>query len=127
MKAGLRRVAASRPVPDLERALRFYDLLARTTSIGSRTTCLDDYTHRDWDRMRLHTGPGAGDGEAGGSPGGPWYGASLDARTEVFAETALALARDAFGGDVEAPDLLVQVSCTGYDSPTAVQQLAVEK
>ena len=128
MKAGLRRVAASRPLPGLDRALRFCDLLARTTNVGARTTCLDDYTHQDWDRMRLHAAPPAGDGqapEAGGAA--PWYRATLDARTEVFAETALALARDAFAGDAEAPDLLVQVSCTGYDSPTALQRVAVEK
>ena len=127
MKAGLRRVAASRPLPDLERALRFYDLLARTTSVGARTTCLDDYTHQDWDRMRLHAAPGVGDGQADGRSGGPWYRATLEARTEVFAETALALAREAFAADTEAPDLLVQVSCTGYDSPTAVQHIAVER
>jgi predicted naringenin-chalcone synthase len=130
MKAGLRRAAEAQPLPGLDRALRLCDLLARASAIGARTTCLDDYTHRDWDRMRLHAAPPAGDGEAagaGGLPGVPWYRASLDARVAVFAETALALARDAFAADVEAPGLLVQVSCTGYDSPHAVQRVALEK
>lgn len=134
MKAGLRRVAETRPTPELARALRLCDVLARTAAVGARTTCLDDYTHQDWGRMRLHATPPSGDGlaasegpSAGDAPEAPWYRASLEARTAVFAETALALARDAFADDAEAPDLLVQVSCTGYDSPTAVQRLALDK
>ncbi len=126
MKAALQRAAATQPIPDLDRALRFYDRLARTTAIGHRTTCLDDYTHRDWGRMRLHAVPPAGDGQAQ-TEAAPWHRAALDARMEVFAETALELARAAFAADAEAPDLLVQVSCTGYDSPTALQHVAVEK
>ena len=126
MKAALRRVAERQPVPDLARALRFYDLLARSTQIGARTTCLDDHTHRDWERMQLYADPPSGDGQP--MPDGPpWHRAPLDARMEVFAETALALARDAFAGDREAPDALIQVSCTGYDSPTAVQRVAAER
>ena len=35
MKAALRRVAETEPVPDLDRALRFYDLLARQSHIDS--------------------------------------------------------------------------------------------
>ena len=126
MKAALQRVAESQPVPDLARALRFYDLLARQSHIDSRVTCLEDYTHQDWDRMRVHTAPHAGDGQA---PEGaaPWFRAPLDGRMEVFAETALAVARQAFEDDTAAPDALVQVSCTGYDSPNAVQRVAVEK
>ena len=126
MKAALQRVAESQPVPDLARALRFYDLLARQSHIDSRVTCLEDYTHQDWDRMRVHTAPHAGDGQA---PEGvaPWFRAPLDGRREVFAETALAVARQAFEDDTAAPDALVQVSCTGYDSPNAVQRVAVEK
>ena len=76
--------------------------------------------------MRIHAEPISGDGQVADGPS-QCRQASLDARMEVFAETALKLARAAFLEDVEAPDLLVQVSCTGYDSPTAVQRVAVEK
>jgi predicted naringenin-chalcone synthase len=130
MKAALRRVAASRAVPDLDRALRFLDRLARASAVGARTTCLDDYTHLDWDRMRLLTEASGGDGQVppeGEAPEAPWYRTPLDGRMAVFAEVALALAREAFRSDTEAPDLLVQVSCTGYDSPTAVQRVDLEK
>ena len=127
MKAALRRVAETQPVDGLDRALRFYDLLARQSHIDTRVTCLDDYTHQDWDRMRVHTAPHAGDGQAVPGETHDWFRAPLDGRMEVFAETALAVARDAFADDAAAPDALVQVSCTGYDSPNAVQHVAVEK
>ncbi len=126
MKAALERVAETTPVPDLKRALRFYDLLARQSHIDSRVTCLEDYTHQDWDRMRVHTAPHAGDGQATAEEH-PWYRAPLDGRMEVFSETARAMARQAFEADTEAPDAVLQVSCTGYDSPNAVQHLLQEK
>ena len=125
MKAALRRVAETQPVDGLDRALRFYDLLARQSHIDTRVTCLEDYTHQDWDRMRVHTAPHAGDGQAADAH--DWFHAPLDARMEVFAETALAVARQAFEADAQAPDALVQVSCTGYDSPNALQHVVADK
>ena len=129
MKAALERAAQTTPVVDLDRALRLYDLLGRRSAIETRRTALEDYTHRDWDRMRVHATPPAGDGQAGSGTlsDAPWYQASLDARMAVFAETAEALARDAFAGDAEPPDALLQVSCTGYDSPSAVQRLVAAR
>lgn len=127
MKAALERVAESQPVPDARKALRYYDLLARATTIGYRTSCLEDFTHQDWDRMRIFADAPSGDGQAAAGGSSRWFKAPLEARMAVFAETANALAQDAFAEDTEAPDLLVQVSCTGYDSPTAVQRLTVEK
>jgi predicted naringenin-chalcone synthase len=125
MKAALRRVAAERPMPDLDRALRLYDLLARQSQIESRVTCLADYTHQDWDAMRVHTTVLAEDAQADGAPEvrSRWDQAPLGARMEVFAETARDVAEAAFAADTEAPDALIQVSCTGYDSPSAVQHV----
>ena len=126
MKAALTRASQFTPVVDLDRALRLYDLLGRRSAIASRRTALEDYTHQDWDRMRVHVAPHIGDGQAT-ETAAPWYFASLDARLEVFAETAEAVARDAFAGDAEPPDALLQVSCTGYDSPSAVQRLVAAR
>ena len=126
MKAALERAARTAPVADLDRALRLYDLLGRRSAIETRRTALEDYAHRDWDRMRVHVAPPAGDGQAPPADG-PWYRASLDARMAVFAETAEAVARDAFAGDAEPPDAVLQVSCTGYDSPSAVQRLVAAR
>ena len=126
MKAALRRANESGALPDVDRAVRFYDLLARKSAVETRVTALDDYTHQDWDRMRLHAPPAMGDGQAGPEPPGVWHQAPLERRMALFAETAEAVARDAFAADAEPPDAIVQVSCTGYDSPSAVQRVAVE-
>ncbi len=125
MKAALHRAAETQPVPDLDRAVRYYDLLSRRSQIESRVTALDDYTHQDWDRMRLHAAPPTGDGQA--TDGAPWHQAALDRRMALFTETADAVAQEGFAGDAEPPDALLQVSCTGYDSPSAVQRLVVER
>lgn len=120
MQAALDRTGA----PDAARAQRYYGLLARQATIDSRHTCLPDYTHQDWDAMRLHR-PAL---DASGDAAGDLYGAAtLDARMAVFSETALAAAEAAFADDAEAPDALVQVSCTGYDSPNAVQRVAAAR
>ena len=128
MKAALQRAAATAPLLDVDRALRFYDLLSRKSQIESRVTALDDYTHQDWDRMRLHTAPALGDGQPGASRGSGdlWHQADLGRRMDLFAETAEAVAADAFAGDTEAPDAVLQVSCTGYDSPSAVQRVVAD-
>lgn len=127
MKAALRRVAETHPVPDLDRALRIYDLVGRRSGVERRVTALEDYAHTDWDRMDLFATPPAGDGQAAVPPPAPWHRASLDARMAAFAETAEALAQDAFAADPEPPDAVVQVSCTGYDSPSAVQRVVADR
>lgn len=127
MKAALRRAAETQPIPDLDRALRIYDLVARRSGVERRVTALEDYAHGDWDRMALFATPPAGDGQAAVPPPAPWHQASLEARMAAFAEAAEGLARDAFGADTEPPDAVVQVSCTGYDSPSAVQRAVVER
>lgn len=125
MQAALARATDAGAVDpdDAERARRFYDRLGRQPAIASRETCLADYTHREWDAMTLHrpapVGPGA--------PGGPFAGATLDARMAVFAETAHRVADAAFAPDEAAPGAIVQVSCTGYDSPNAVQRVAAAR
>ena len=129
MKAALRRAAATAPLPDVDRAMRFYDLLSRKSQIERRVTVLDDYTHQDWDRMRLHVAPALGDGQpgAGLGSGDLWHQADLGRRMDLFAETAEAVAAQAFADDADAPDAVLQVSCTGYDSPSAVQRVVATR
>ena len=128
MKAALQRAAATAPMPDVDRAMRFYDLLSRKSQIERRVTALDDYTHQDWDRMRLHVAPALGDGQSGASLGSGdlWHQADLGRRMDLFAETAEAVAAQAFADDTDAPDAVLQVSCTGYDSPSAVQRVVAD-
>ena len=127
MKAALRRASRTHPVPDLDRALRVYDLVGRRSGVERRVTALEDYGHTDWDRMALFAAPTSGDGQAPVPPPAPWHRATLGARMAAFAETAEAVARDAFAADAEPPDAVVQVSCTGYDSPSAVQRAVAER
>ena len=127
MKAGLRRAAETAGLPDADRAARFYDLLARRSNIETRVTALEDYTHQDWDRMRLHAPPVSGDGQTAPSAPAPWHQAALERRMALFSETANEVACDTFADDLEAPDAIVQVSCTGYDSPSAVQRVVAER
>lgn len=80
--------------------------------IARRGTELEDYTHRDWSRMRIF------DPSQGPS------GAGMARRLEFFQERA----REAFGTwyrDGEpAPAELIHVSCTGYVAPSAAQERA---
>ena len=122
MKAALERSAVSGP--DATRARRLYDLLARQSTVESRVTVLEDYTHAEWARMSLFGPPASGDGASGVARS--WAHPALEERMEIFARTALDVAREAFADDATAPDLIAQVSCTGYDSPTAVQRVALE-
>lgn len=124
MKTALRRAAEAPDGPEpeaVDRAVRLYSVVARQSNIETRATALRDYTHRDWDAMRVHAPSDGPDGAQ------PWHRAPLAARTEIFVETALAAAREAFADDEAPPAALAQVSCTGYDSPTAVQRVLVEK
>ena len=126
MKAALQRAAA-----DGDRHARRGPRDARSTTcsrarakIERRVTALEDYTHQDWDRMRLHVARRAAATASRAPSLGDWHRAPLDRRMALFAETAEAVARNAFADDAEAPDALVQVSCTGYDSPSAVQRVS---
>ena len=125
MKAALQRAAPAAGLAprEVDRALRYYDMLSHRSQIERRVTAPEDYTHRDWGRMAVHGGTAGGDGRPADDGGAPWYRAPLGRRMALFADTAEAIALDAFAGDVEAPDAIVQVSCTGYDSPSAVQRV----
>jgi predicted naringenin-chalcone synthase len=109
---------------DADRARRIYGRLQKASAIDARATGLDDYTHADWDRMRLYQSVG-GDGQA--APGSAWYRPTLQARMAVFSEVANRAAEQAFDADEAAPGHLIQVSCTGYDAPTAAQRVALSR
>lgn len=122
MKAALVRAAETDDTIDAHRASRYYDIVSRRSSIQSRRSAIDDYLHRDWGAMQLHR-PATGED---GLPA-PWYQAPLDRRMALFCETAEAVARDAFADDETPPDIAFQVSCTGYDSPSAVQRALADR
>lgn len=95
------------------------DLLARlfkrygcsSEQIAFRGTEICDFTHTDWEKMDLfHLTTG---------PNGP----SMTQRSEKFSEIAGRIAAEVFPAGLTAPDHLIHVTCTGYNSPSCTQEI----
>jgi predicted naringenin-chalcone synthase len=99
--------------PRARAASHFFRTLNRSGAIASRSTCVEDYGTLATDRWRLYAE----------TESGPWYRPSLDRRMAIFHETAKSVALAAFADDDVPPDDIIQVSCTGYHSPSAIQEL----
>lgn len=107
------------------RAAALYERLLGASQIDSRLTCLSDYTHRRFDEMtlfrprRLPAGAQAIDLPALSPP--------LEDRMALFSAQAAAIAEQLYPQEEAPPAVLLQVSCTGYDSPSAAQRLAARR
>ncbi len=117
LRRALARAHAGAFGPAHKRADSLYARLGRGESIAARVSAAADYGQSDWERMTLFK-PAAG---------APWHRPPLETRMALFEETALRLAEAAFPAGEAAPDALVQVSCTGYASPHAVQRVAARR
>lgn len=94
-------------------------LLARSAymaGIDRRHSCVTDHCHCDEERLQLYRRDAYGVLEA-----------TLDERMRLFECASGAIARRALAPLDAAPDHLFQVSCTGYNAPSAVQVVAVER
>jgi predicted naringenin-chalcone synthase len=103
---------------EVARAVELYDGQLRAGHVASRASCLPDYTHDQTERMVLFDAR---------DDGGARFSPPLQRRMAVFGVEARRLARDAFAGESEAPNVAVQVSCTGYESPHALQATICER
>lgn len=83
--------------------------------IARRGHMLEDFTHLDFARMRVF-----------GVTKSP-EGAGIGERNAFFHESARAMFQEFYQGETAAPDDMVHVSCTGYISPSAAQEIVVEK
>ncbi len=94
--------------------------------IGHRNSCLEDFTHRDWERMRLF------------SPRESAAGAPISERNRVFQEAALDAFQRWYPEKTEeglknsleaerAPSELIHVTCTGYLAPSVAQLCASQR
>ena len=117
LKAGLERTREGRLSAQDRRALALYDRFARGGAVESRASALADYGRRDWAKMTLFRP----------SDGAPWHRPTLQDRMALYEKTLLGLAARAFPAGEAAPDYAVQVSCTGYASPHAVQRLVARR
>jgi predicted naringenin-chalcone synthase len=113
LKRALVRTRGGKLGPQERRALTLYDRLGRGGAIETRVSALTDYAERDWRRMRLFRPEG----------GAPWHAPALQARMAVYEAKVLDAALRAFPAGERAPDYAVQVSCTGYASPHAIQRV----
>lgn len=85
--------------------------------IGKRGHMLEDFTHLAWDRMRIFN--------VLQYPAG----ADVGARNAFFQEAAARVVTELYEGVAvdDPPKDLIHVSCTGYMSPSAAQELVVQK
>jgi predicted naringenin-chalcone synthase len=114
--------ALQRSSNESSRALNLYERLLANDSIAYRSTVLSDYTHQDWDRMRLFK-PSIRDDR---SPT-PWWAPPLQDRMEHFVHSADSMAREAFAPATKAPAYLIDISCTGYRAPYPLQGLVLDR
>ncbi len=104
------------PVGSQALGARFLDRSARMAGIDSRYSCVEDHFHCEEDRLQLYRRNAEG-----------VLTAALDERMRLFERLSAAIARRALAPLDEPPDHLLQVSCTGYSAPSAIQTVAEER
>jgi predicted naringenin-chalcone synthase len=82
-----------------------------TDRINSRNAFPDDFTHTDWERMRIFQL----DRYPAGLPCG--------ARSRLFQEVSERVFQDFYAEQSVPPSVLIHVTCTGYVSPSGAQRL----
>lgn len=100
-----------------ERAVKLYERLGRGAAVRARASVVKDYARELWSGMTLFRP----------QDGAPWHRPPLQARMALYEDALDRLARAAFPRGERAPDWLIQVSCTGYASPHAVQRAAARR
>ncbi len=83
--------------------------------IAKRGHVLDDFLHRDWDKMKIY--------RLSESPSGK----HLSDRANVFEEEADRVFDQYYPEDASPPDDLIHVTCTGYVSPSGAQKIVSKR
>jgi predicted naringenin-chalcone synthase len=96
--------------PERMRAL-FLHYSGSTDAIAHRAHELPDFTHRDWNTMRLF------------SP----KGSNVQQKNDFFDEAVSRAFQRFYPTRHSAPDALVHVTCTGYSAPSAAQKLVAAR
>ena len=111
-----------KPVTEEERealSRKFLKLVTRfgcgADRISTRNSALDDFTHTDWDRMRIF--------QLNEYPSGK----PCSERSRFYGEIS-GLAFDQFyAEEADPPPVLIHVTCTGYVSPSGAQRLVARR
>lgn len=109
----LRRARGGKLGPQELRALKLYERLGRGDFVRARSTAVPDFFRRDWGAMTLFRG----------RRGSEWHAPPLETRMALYEKTVMSLAERAFPAGEDEPDHALQVSCTGYSSPHAIQRI----
>jgi len=86
-----------------------------TDRIAFRNSALEDFTHTDWDRMRIF--------QLNQYPSGKPCGE----RSRFYSEISGAAFEQFYAGETEPPAVLIHVTCTGYVSPSGAQRLVANR
>jgi len=86
-----------------------------TDRIGSRNSALADFTHTDWERMRIF--------QLQKYPSGLPCGE----RSRFFREISGLAFERFYQEETQAPSVLIHVTCTGYASPSGAQRLVAQR
>lgn len=113
LKKALSRTRGGRLAAQDSRAMTLYDRLGRSGAIARRVSVLADYGRAHGRRMELFQA----------KPGADWSRPSLQDRMAIYEENVLRLAESVFTKGERAPGYAIQVSCTGYASPHALQRV----
>lgn len=116
LESAMTRVHGRSPA-DAKQAIQFMRRLDRGGAIARRSVCVEDYQSTDPAAWKLFKPDGST----------PWFKPSLERRMTIYQETAERLAFAAFKQPEPPPRALIQVTCTGYQSPSALQRLVVAR
>ena len=86
-----------------------------TDRIAFRNSALDDFTHTDWDRMRIF--------QLNKHPSGKPCGE----RSRFYREISGQAFERFYAEEAEAPPVIIHVTCTGYVSPSGAQRLVARR
>ena len=86
-----------------------------TDRIQYRNSSLDDFTHTDWEKMRIFS--------LKSRPAGR----SAQERSQLYAEVVNEVFQQFYSEEQNSPSVLVHVTCTGYVSPSGAQRLVASK
>jgi len=113
----LRQPASADERDEITRKLRKLVLRfgCSTDRISTRNSALDDFTHTDWERMRIFQL----DRFPAGKPCGE--------RSRFYREVTLDAFQRFYAEESEPPGALMHVTCTGYVSPSGAQRLVADR
>ncbi len=102
---------------EVKKSMPLFRRLVTSGGIAQRSSCVPDYGTKDPAGWTLY----------GSDDDGCWHRPSLDKRMAIFQTEARRLAQEAFPVGSSPPPAIIQVTCTGYEAPTAVQRLVGER